>query len=129
MVKSGDEWSDYLRRMTRRPGWTVQRLAKESGIARSSLYKWMSEGAGFITIDSVFRVADTLGVDRGEALRAASGLSTLERDEAVERILASDRPDPVKEAMIERVMRRREEDQRRQMEDLEFLLHGEDRAG
>lgn len=115
--------------MTRRPDWSVARLAREAGIAKSTIFLWMKQGAGNITIEGVFRIADALGADRAEALRAAANIPALERDEAVELILASDRPDSVKQQMIERLMRRREEDLRRQMEDLEFLLRGENRAG
>lgn len=116
--------------MTRRPDWSVARLAREAGIAKSTIFLWMKSGAGNITIEAAFRVADALGTDRGEALRAASGLATLERDEALELILASDRSDSVKAQMIERVMRRRAEDRSRQMEDLEFMLRdGEQAAG
>lgn len=115
--------------MTRRPDWSVARLAREAGIAKSTIFLWMKQGAGNITIEGVFRVADALGADRAEALRAAANIPALDRDEAVERILASDRSDAEKQQMIERVMRRREEDMRRQMEDLEYLLGSEDRTG
>lgn len=129
VVNSGDAWSAYLRRMTRRPNWTVSRLAKESGIARSTLYVWMTEGAGAITIESVFRIADALRGDRGEALRAAANLE-VERDPEVDLILSSDRSDRIKQLMIERLMLRREEERQRRIEDLRFALgEAEDRAG
>lgn len=133
VVDGGDAWSAYLRTMTRRPGWSVARLARESGIARSSIFKWIAEGAEAITIDSVYRVADALGDDRTSALRAAGNVSTLEtRDPEVDLILSSDRSEREKAAMIDRLMRRREEDRQRRLDDLKFVLgdgDAEQRAG
>lgn len=121
VVDGGDAWSTYLKRMTSRPGWTVVRLARESGISRSSLFKWMSDGAGAITIESVYRIADALGDDRATALKAAGDLPP-ERDLEVDLILSSDRPEREKAAMIDRLMRRREEDRQRRIDDLKFVL-------
>lgn len=119
-----DAWSAYLRRMTSRPGWTVTRLAKESGIARSSINKWIAAGAVAITIDSVYRVADALGDDRANALRAAGNLP-LDRDPEVDLILASNRTEREKAEMVDRLMRRREEERLRRIEDLKWMLGGE----
>lgn len=109
----------------------MARLSKESGIAKSSLFKWIASGATTrLTLDTVFRIADALDRDRGEALRAAAGLDVLERDEEVALILASDRSDNVKAQMVDRLMRRREEERQRRMEDLRFALGEDDqRAG
>lgn len=122
-VVKDDAWSAYLRRMTRRPEWTggVARLAAESGIARSSIFKWIAEGAGSITIESVYRIADALGDDRANALRAAGNLP-LDGDPEVELILASDRSERVKAALIDRLLTRREEERARRVADLEWML-------
>ncbi len=117
----GDAWSDYLRRMVERPGWSVARLARESGLHRSAIFGWLSDGAEGITIRSVYLIADALGVDREEALRAAGNLPP-ERDAEVELILASGRSELEKVAMIDRLMRRREEERLRRLEDLRFVL-------
>ncbi len=94
------------------------RLARESRISRSSIFKWIAEGAGAITIESVYRVADALGDDRANALQAAGNLPP-GRDPEVDLILSSDRwSESAKVQMIDRLMRRREEDRRRRIEDL-----------
>lgn len=129
VVDGGDAWSAYLKRMTSRPGWTVARLAKESNIARSSLYKWLSEGAQAITIDSVYRIADALGDDRENALRAAGNIP-VGRDEEVDLILAANITEREKAAMIDRLMQRREEERQRRLDDLRFRLgEGQSEAG
>jgi transposase-like protein len=121
VAKEGDAWSAYLRRMTGRPGWSVARLAREADLSRSTIFRWIAEGAEGITIQSVYLVADAFGDDRGEALRAAGNLPP-ERDAEVELILSSDRTELEKVAMIDRLMRRREEDRQRRIDDLRFVL-------
>jgi hypothetical protein len=121
VTKEADEWSAYLRRMTSRPGWSVARLAREADVARSSIFRWLAEGAEGITIQSVYLIADALGDDRGAALRAAGNLPP-ERDAEIELILSSDRSELEKVAIIDRLMRRREEERMRRLEDLRFVL-------
>lgn len=124
VVATGDAWSAYLRRMTSRTDWSVARLAREAGIARSTIFRWIKEGAdgsSGLTIQSVYAIADALGDDRASALTAAGNLPP-ERDAEVELILGSDRSDDEKAAMIDRLMRRREEDKARRMDDLRFVL-------
>lgn len=130
MVGGRDAWSEYLTRATRRPGWSVAKLARESGIAKSSLFKWIARGASTsMTIDSVYRIADAIGDDRANALRAASNLPP-ERDPAVDVVLSDDRfSETQKAAIIERIMRRRELDREREMQDLRFLLGDEEATG
>lgn len=126
VVGGGDAWSAYLRLMTSRPGWTVARLARDSRIARSTIFRWLSEGAEAITIDSVYRVADALGDDRANALRAAGNLAP-DRDPEVDLILSSDRTDAVKAQMIDRLMQRREEERQRRVADLRWMLEQDER--
>lgn len=129
VVGGGDSWSLFIKRMTSRPDWTAAKLARESGIARSTIFRWMAEGAEGITIESVFRVADALGVSRSEALRAASNLAP-DADPEVDLIRASDRSDAVKAQMIDRLMTRREEESARRIADLEWMLsQGDEAAG
>lgn len=128
VVQNPDAWSAYLKRMTSRPDWSVARLAKESGIARSSIFRWIADGAGAITIDSVYRVADALADDRANALRAAANMP-LDGDPEIELIQASNRSDRVKAQMIDRLLARREEERARRVADLEWMLRNEDEAG
>lgn len=127
-MDSGDAWSAWLRRMTDRPGWSVARLSRESGLHRSAIFGWMKNGAEGITIRSVYLIADALDVDRAEALKAAGGLAE-QRDPEVDLILASDRTDADKAAMIDRLMQRREEEAARRRADIQWMLeHGRPRT-
>jgi transposase-like protein len=121
VANEGDAWSAYLRRMTGRPGWSVARLARDADLSRSTIFRWIAEGAEGITIQSVYLVADALGDDRAEALRAAGNLPP-ERDAEVELILSSNRTELEKVAMIDRLMRRREEERQRRLDDLRWML-------
>lgn len=121
-TEMGDAWSAYLRRMTARPGWSVARLHRESGIAKSTIFRWLAEGAGAgLTIQSVFLVADALGDDRRRAVEAAGNLPP-EHDEGIALILASNRSDGVKAQMVDRYLRRVEEARQRTLDDIRFLL-------
>ncbi len=84
----------------------------------------MADGAEAITIESVYLVADALGDDRANALKAAGNLPP-ERDEEVDLILNSDRSERTKALMIERLMRRREEERQRRLDDLRFVIEGD----
>lgn len=90
-------------------------------MAKSTIFRWIADGATSLTIQSVQAVADALGDDRATALKAAGNLPP-ERDPEVDLILNSDRSDARKAELIERLMQRREEDRRRRMEDLGFVL-------
>lgn len=72
-----ESWSEYLRRMTDRPGWSVAKLARESKIHRATIFKWMS-GKGGANMASVQAIAEALGDDSGNALRAASSSGAIE---------------------------------------------------
>lgn len=68
-----ESWAGYLRRMTDRPGWSVARLARESGIHRATIFKWMG-GKGGATVTSVRAIAKALGDDPANAIRAAGDM-------------------------------------------------------
>jgi transcriptional regulator with XRE-family HTH domain len=121
VVDGGDAWSAYLRRMTSREGWSVARLARESEISRSTIFRWIAEGAEAVTVASVIAIADALGDTRANAIRAAANLP-VDRDPEVDLILNSDLSEEVKVRMIDRLMIRREEERQRRLADLEWML-------
>lgn len=101
------EWGRYLREAADRPDWSVARLARESGVDRTTIFRWIKGGGDRITIDSVRRIADAIGDDLDDALRAASGLApkdaAYEEDEIefeIRMIEQSDLPDRAKKDMI-----------------------------
>ena len=68
-----EDWPSYLKRMTSRPGWSVARLARESGVNRATIFKWMAGRSG-VNVASVRLIADALGDDPAVALRAAGNV-------------------------------------------------------
>lgn len=112
------EWAKYLRAATNRPGWTVARLARESGIARSTLFRWLKDGGERVTIALVRRIAEAVGDDPANAIKAAGSL--VERDPidmtdpVVARIMAGPFDREMKQMMLDRhrynLARRLEED-------------------
>jgi transcriptional regulator with XRE-family HTH domain len=125
-MDGGNAWSAYLRRMLTATGLSVAELAKRAQLDRSTVSTWANRGeAGKrITVDSVLRVAAALGDDPATALSAAAGLTNAapERDPEVEMILASDWTEERKTEVIERLMRRREEQRQERLANLRFLL-------
>ena len=60
--------------MTSRPGWSVARLARESGIHRATIFEWMKGSSDSVTIGSVRAIAAALDDDLENALRAGASL-------------------------------------------------------
>jgi Transposase. len=110
--------------MTDRPGWSVARLARESGVHRATIFKWIGNKGG-VTMASVRAIADALDDDPENALRAAAGKlaasQTMEDDQIAE-ILTSGLPAPVQQELIEMVIDRRRQDEARQMDDLKRVI-------
>lgn len=114
----GGTWGAYVEALSRRPGWTTTRLAKESGIARATLYKWRT-GKGGVTVDLVVKLAETAGDDPETALRAAGGRLVTETDDPqLAAIYAADITDAEKRELVDFVLeerRRLEESLQRQI--------------
>ncbi len=123
---SGDEtWGNYLRRMTSRPGWSVARLARESGIHRATIFGWIAEDRPrSIKLDSAYAIADALGEDRGKVLRVI-GEVTAEHtsDPELDLIRASKLSAMQKNALIRHVLARRE----RELAEMEMIVRAQER--
>lgn len=120
-----ETWAEYLRRMTRRGGWSVARLARESGIHRGTIFKWIGGETG-VTVDSVRRIAIALGDDPATALRAAGSVSkpdTEDRDEAMELISRAPVDDDLKAQMRRTLLERRERERQAQIADLQDMIN------
>lgn len=109
------EWAAYLRDITDRPGWSVARLARDSGLHRSTLFRWLEGNTGkTVTLRSVQLIAKAAGDDLQTALRAAGGVLQQTADEAddldleIRMIEKSDLPGDVKAAMIREAIRLRD---------------------
>jgi transcriptional regulator with XRE-family HTH domain len=120
-----EDWAGYLRRMTRREGWSVQRLADESGVHRSRLFKYMAGDSG-VTIDTIRRIAAALGDDPESALRAAAQIRTPVpvdvQDEEVALIMRAPVDDELRQVMLRKLYERRERDRRRRLEDFQEMI-------
>jgi transcriptional regulator with XRE-family HTH domain len=121
----GGEWARWLKAMTDRPGWSVARLAREAGVHRSTIHRWMSDGGDAVTIGMIRMVAGALGERLEVALRAAADLPPA-ADAAVDEELELIRQAPVdpdtKIALIRRWLERRDREQAARVEDLRTIL-------
>jgi transcriptional regulator with XRE-family HTH domain len=110
--------------MTSRPGWSVARLARESGIHRGTIFKWLA-GKGGVTVGSVRTVAGALGDDLTHALRAAGNaedLSGTVTDEELAAIAAADLDDEARADIARLIVESREEDRRRREAEVQRLI-------
>ena len=116
--QADDRWAKYLREVTDRPGWSVARLAREAGMHRSSIFKWLG-GKGGVTMASVQAIAAALDDRTGETLRAAGGVLDQGddvQDPQVAEILVADLPEDIKQTLIETLLDQRARDKERQTE-------------
>lgn len=77
---AAEDWPSYLKRMTSRPGWSVARLARESGIHRATIFGWIAGDSG-VMVANVIAVARALGDDPANALLAAGAAESPNADE------------------------------------------------
>lgn len=118
------EWARYLKRMTSRPGWSVARLARESGIHRATIFDWMKGNGDSVTIGSVRAVAAALDDDLENALLAVASLvpSPRGRDEEIELILSAPVSREVQRRMIGQLLELREHDRQRRLRMIEWMV-------
>lgn len=118
-----EDWAGYLRRMTSRPGWSVARLARESSIHRGTIFKWIS-GKGGVNVSSVTAIAEALGDDAANALRAAGRVDTGEAvDEEIELVRSDPNLDPeTKVRIVTLIVERREADRRASIAETQRLI-------
>ena len=113
-------WSDYIRRLKERPGWSVARLARETGFSTSTFWDWMKpESRKAVTIPRIVAVARAVGDNPVDAFKAAAGLTTTEPEDAEIAVVlnAVDVSDEQREQIINDIMARRERDRSARMED------------
>lgn len=67
-------WAALLRDITSRPGWSVAKLARDSGIHRSTIFRWINGEMSNLTLDSIRLVAEAANIDIRDTLRAAATL-------------------------------------------------------
>lgn len=120
-------WAVYLDEVTHRSGWSVARLARESGIHRSTIFRWLSGDRTGTTIDSVRKIAEAAGDDPDVVMRAAASvLPTARPDdpdaEAITLVRESDLPEAIKQELIADLRRQARADADRRRESLARAL-------
>lgn len=124
--EGADDWGRYIRRMTTRPGWSVARLARQAGLNRSTIFGWIKDGGGSLTVASVLAVADGLEDDPVTALLAAgnqlSAKTIGETDPELAIIASSGLPDATRENLINYIMERRARDEAARIADLKHNI-------
>jgi transcriptional regulator with XRE-family HTH domain len=65
------DWSRYIVEIIARPGWGAERLARESGIHKSTVYRWRNGEVTNVTIDSVRAITRAAGDEESVGLLAA----------------------------------------------------------
>lgn len=121
-----DQWARYLKQMTDRTGWSVARLARESGIHRSTIFRWMQEGGSSVTIQNVLAIARALDDDPVTALHAAASVNG-GTDPLLEMIDKSDLPIERKKDLIKQILVRRARYEDNLREDLELIIRAAER--
>jgi len=121
-------WAAYLQRVRRGHGWTIQRLADEAGIGRSTIQDWLKNGGSEkIKIETIVDIARAVGDHPVNAFIAAAGLIEEEpQDREIGMILASDLSDEEKQYQIERIEALQEDDRQRRMAQTQEIIriHG-----
>lgn len=118
----GEDWSTYLRRMTSRPGWSVARLSRESHIAKGTIFKWIRRQGG-VTVASVRAIADALGDDPTNALRAAGRAPVEQIDEELELVRTDPKLSPeMKIRIIDLIMDRRARERDQSLADTRRMI-------
>ncbi|HEU4541746.1 MAG TPA: helix-turn-helix transcriptional regulator [Jiangellaceae bacterium] len=116
-------WSSYLRRLTERPGWSVAKLARQSGIHRATIFGWIKEGGENVTIASVRLIADAAGDSMENALRAAADITAApsdpESDPELDAILSAPVSNVTRMKMIRRLFDIREQEKQRHAEEIQ----------
>lgn len=80
-AKHQNAWGAYLAAAVTQPGWSVARLAREAGISRSTIFRWMSGEVTNVTTARVRAVAEALGDDVERALQAVGAQNSELRSE------------------------------------------------
>lgn len=115
-----ESWAAYLRRMTNRPNWSVAKLARETGLNPSAIFRYLN-GTRRPTVANARLIGKALG-DLDGALRAAATVADehpAETDDAtsepaepspaapeIAEIMGFDIPDWAKLELIRAVMER-----------------------
>lgn len=126
----------YLKGIQDRPGWSIARVARESGgrVSRATLFRIMMGETKRVSVDTVRLVAQVAGDDPEAVLAMAAGslaelsdrdprLDGLDpNDRVVQTIMALDISDERKERMLNRRRQILADRERADLEEIDFLV-------
>lgn len=111
-----DTWTEFLEALLARPGWSVTRLAQESGMHRSHIYRMLRGDTKTVTVDTVHMIAKGGQASLAEALHAARSRSASEplgtpeeEDPEIRAIMASTLAADKKRDLVAHVRRRQQQ--------------------
>lgn len=118
-----EDWPAYLKRMTGRAGWSVSRLARESGVHRATIHGYISGKKKGVTVATVTAIASALGDEPANALKAAGGATSDEVDEVIQLVVTDDRLTPQqKKRIIDMILDRRDRERAEERAEVQRLI-------
>lgn len=101
-------------------------MARDSGLHRSTIFRWRNGDGGSVTVDSARRIAQALGDEPDEALRAAGDLVADRgldgQDEEMALIDRAPVDDNLKAIMRQRLTERRERERQQRIADFQAMI-------
>jgi transcriptional regulator with XRE-family HTH domain len=125
-------WAAYVRALRDRTPVSNVEFARRAGVDRGTVDRWMNGKTRPNDPEVLERFARGFELDSDE-VAAAAGLRpgaeapsepTVERDEELELILTADLPQAAKQELIETLLRQRDQDKARRMENLRLIIGG-----
>lgn len=111
-----DAWTEFLAALIARPGWSVSRLARESGMDRSHIHRMMRGETKTVTVETVRMIAKGGQASLAEALHAARSRTSgepvgtsEENDPEIRAIMESNLSDSTKRDLVAHVRRRQQQ--------------------
>lgn len=118
-------WARLVGDLISRPGWTRVRLAREAGVNRNTVRRWIDGESSNVSAQSIKLVADAAGISYEAASRAALGARAADLrndDQAIATIEQSDLPDDIKAELISHVRSSRLESEEALRRDIEAQM-------
>jgi transcriptional regulator with XRE-family HTH domain len=118
-------WAKLVSELINRPGWNRTRLAREAGINRNTVRRWIDGESSNISASSIRLIADAAGIDYQTAAEAAVGARAQDirnDDDAIRIIDESDLPADIKDELKDMVRSRRLESEESLRRDIEAEL-------
>src|SRR6185369_38909 len=120
-----NDWAKLVDELTRRPGWSKARLAREAGVDRRTVHRWISGESANVSADSIRRISEASTLQADLVARAALGAQKQQAaadDEAIAEVMASGIDDEYKQEIVEHIRRKRAEAEAALRRDIDIML-------